>query len=41
MTAFEIAIPLIAVGVAVLGTVLLRREATRIDARKRRAHPAE
>lgn len=41
MTAFEIAIPVIAVSVALLGVVLLRREAARIDARKRAARPAE
>lgn len=41
MTAFEIAIPVIAVAVALLGAGLLRREAARIDARKRSAHPAE
>lgn len=41
MTAFEIAIPVIAVAVALLGAGLLRREAARIDARKRAAHPAE
>jgi len=41
MTAFEIAIPVIAVSVALLGAVLLRREAARIDARKRATHPAE
>jgi hypothetical protein len=41
MTAFEIAIPVIAVAVAALGAFLLRREAARIDARKRRTHPAE
>ncbi|WP_274520053.1 hypothetical protein [Meridianimarinicoccus roseus] len=41
MTAFEVAIPLIALAVAATGVWLLRREAARIDARKRSSHPAE
>ncbi|WP_279512633.1 hypothetical protein [Meridianimarinicoccus aquatilis] len=41
MTAFEIAVPLVALSVAVCGVYLLRREAAHIDERKRTSHPAE
>ena len=42
MTAFEIAVPLIALAVAGVGTLLLRREGRKLDRKlSDRQHPAE
>jgi len=41
MTAFEIAVPIIALVVAGLGALWLKRDTQRLDARLNRDHPAE
>ncbi|WP_277621460.1 hypothetical protein [Oceaniglobus indicus] len=41
MTAFDIAVPLVALGFAGIGILLLRREEHKLDRAHKNRHPAE